>query len=107
MGPSSRTMAFLNLTSAQMYYMLGTRFKAPLWETGLKFRQNPRIPLAFISGIGLQNLAFFTPMLRNILGMSKISLGDWIVAQSLALTPLLVHELKKNSNIQKEIDNAI
>jgi Ca2+-transporting ATPase len=44
-GPSASSMAFLNLTSSQLYYMLGMRSPEPLWKTGLMLQKNKKNPV--------------------------------------------------------------
>lgn len=90
MGPRAGTLAFMSLTTGQLLHVLSCRT-----ETKQSLPSNPWISAALGGSVALQVLALAVPGLRNLLGITPISLIDGVVIGGSALLPLLVNEAAK------------
>jgi Ca2+-transporting ATPase len=79
-GPRGSTMAFSALTAGQLVHALTLRTRG----------QSPRLLAGVVGGsVALHALAMTVPGLRQLLGTTSLSLGDWSVVAAGATAPLL------------------
>lgn len=89
---NARTMAFMILVCAQLFYSFGLRsFKRSV------FIGRPNLYLwgAVLLGLTLQLVIIFAGPLRDAFKLSLPSVVSWIVIVGLGLVPLVLHEFKK------------
>ncbi|UFK97867.1 cation-translocating P-type ATPase [Kaistella faecalis] len=91
---NARTLAFMVLVFAQLFYSLGLRnMKKSIFEVG--FFSNKYLIGAIVLGILLQVLVLFVPLLRDAFKLHMLDQKGWIMAAILGLMPLTAHELYK------------
>ena len=88
----ARTMAFMILVCAQLFYAFGLRSFNRLIFFG---RPNPYLWSAVLLGLTLQLVIIFAGPLRDAFKLSLPGVGSWIVIASLGLVPLIIHEIGK------------
>jgi Ca2+-transporting ATPase len=90
----ARTLAFTALIVLEVVNSLNFRgLHAPLRVLGLL--GNPWLLLAMASSIGLQALAVYTPLGRELLHLAPLHAEDWLLLGAISLPLLLVSELAK------------
>lgn len=95
MGPQAGTVAFQGLTLAQLLHAISCRSeKTGIFNPG-KRPTNKYLNIALGGSFALQLLTLLVPGLRNLLGLSSISLTDGLVIGGSAVLPLLVNEATK------------
>jgi Ca2+-transporting ATPase len=97
MGPRAGTLAFMSLTSGQLVHALSCRS-----EKRQSLPPNPYLSAALGGSLALQVIALAVPGIRNLLGITPISLIDGVVIGGSALLPLLVNETTKPAGISLE-----
>lgn len=91
---NARTLAFMVLVCAQLFYSLGLRnMKKPLHKVGIF--SNKYLIGAIILGIALQILVMFVPLLRDAFKLHMLDQKGWLMAIFLGVLPLAVLELYK------------
>ncbi len=91
---NARTLAFMVLVFAQLFYSLGLRnMKKSIFEVGVF--SNKYLIGAIVLGILLQILVLFVPLLRDSFKLHMLDRKGWIMAALLGLLPLIAHELYK------------
>lgn len=91
---NARTLAFMVLVFAQLFYSLGLRsMKKNIHQIGIF--SNNYLTGAIILGILLQVLVLFLPVLRDAFKLHMLDQKGWIVASVLGVLPLTVLELYK------------
>ena len=91
---NARTLAFMVLVFAQLFYSLGLRnSKKPLYVIGLF--SNRYLIGSIILGILLQVLVLSLPILRDAFKLHMLDQKGWLMAFFLGLLPLTVIELYK------------
>jgi Ca2+-transporting ATPase len=95
MGPQASTLAFTTLTSGELLNALTARSErhSVFHETTLP--PNPYLTTALLGSFGLQALTFFIPWLRNLLGLTPMTLIDGLVIGASAVWPFAVNEATK------------
>ncbi|MCW4452361.1 cation-translocating P-type ATPase [Kaistella sp. BT6-1-3] len=98
---NARTLAFMVLVFAQLFYSLGLRnMKKSIFEVGLF--SNKYLIGAIVLGILLQVLVLFVPILRDAFKLHMLDQKGWIMAAVLGLLPLAAHEFYKVLFIRKK-----
>ncbi len=97
----ARTMAFMSIISAQLFYSLAFRhYRLSIFQLGL-FSNKPLI-LAIVVGFLLQLLVLEIPLLRDAFKLQMLDGPGWLMALGMGLIPLLLNEiLKAYSRIKK------
>ena len=91
---NGRTLAFLVLVCAQLFYSLGLRnSKKPFYQ--IKLFSNKFLNGAILLGLFLQLMLLFIPVLRNAFKLHMPDLNGWLMALGLGLLPLVVLEIYK------------
>ena len=91
---NGRTLAFLVLVCAQLFYSLGLRnSKKPFYQ--IKLFSNKFLNGAILLGLFLQLMLLFIPVLRNAFKLHMPDLKGWLMALGLGLLPLVVLEIYK------------
>lgn len=91
---NGRTLAFLVLVCAQLFYSLGLRnSKKPFYQ--FKIFSNKFLNGAILLGLFLQLMLLFIPVLRNAFKLHMPDLNGWLMALGLGLLPLVVLEIYK------------
>ena len=91
---NGRTLAFLVLVCAQLFYSLGLRnSKKPFYQ--FKIFSNKFLNGAILLGLFLQLMLLFIPVLRNAFKLHMPDLKGWLMALGLGLLPLVVLEIYK------------
>ncbi len=91
---NGRTLAFLVLVCAQLFYSLGLRnSKKPFYQ--FKIFSNKFLNSAILLGLFLQLMLLFIPVLRNAFKLHMPDLNGWLMALGLGLLPLVVLEIYK------------
>jgi Ca2+-transporting ATPase len=91
-GPRARTLAFANLSAAQLLHTLSSRSERHSVFDRKRLPANPFVPAAVGAGLTLQGVALLVPAVRRALGIQLISPGDGVVSGGLALGNFLVNE---------------
>jgi Ca2+-transporting ATPase len=96
MGPQAGALAFTTLTIGQLLNALTARSEhhSVLSEPALP--SNPYLTAALLGSFGLQALTFFIPGLRNLLGLTSLTLIDSVVIGGATVLPFLVNEVTKS-----------
>lgn len=98
---NARTLAFMVLICAQLFYSLGLRnMKKPLYKIAIF--GNKYLIGAIILGILLQVLVMFVPVLRDAFKLHMLDQKGWIMAVVLGLLPLTMLELYKILFVHKK-----
>ena len=97
MGPQAGTIAFMGLTLGQILHALSCRSeKYNIYDRGT-LPPNRYLDAAIAGSVTLQGLAMAVPGLRSLLGLTPISLLDWLAVGGAAVTPLLINEATKGA----------
>jgi Ca2+-transporting ATPase len=94
-GQRASTLAFQSLTHAQLLHAISCRSERVSIYDEEKLPPNRYLTLALAGSLGLQLLTFIVPGLRNLLGISRISLFDGVLIGISSILPLLVNEATK------------
>lgn len=96
MGAAAGTLAFQSLTTAQILHAITCRSeKRSIFDTE-KSPPNRYLNLAVVGSLGLQLASQFVPTLRNLLGITPITVSDGLVVGAASVLPLLINEATKN-----------
>jgi Ca2+-transporting ATPase len=95
MGPQASPLAFTTLTGGELLDALTARSErhSVFHETALP--PNLYLTTALLGSFGLQALTFFIPWLRNLLGLTPMTLIDGLVIGASAVWPFAVNEAAK------------
>jgi Ca2+-transporting ATPase len=97
----ARTMAFVVLAAAQLFYSLSMRSPTKsIFQVGL-FTNKPLL-VAIVAGLFLQLVVISVPFLAKAFKVQNLSVFDWGLVFGFALVPLTVNELIKIWLRQKE-----
>ncbi|MDP2454536.1 MULTISPECIES: cation-translocating P-type ATPase [unclassified Kaistella] len=97
---NARTLAFLVLVCAQLFYSLGLRnSKKPFYQ--IKIFGNHYLNGAVLLGLFLQLTLLFIPVLRNAFKLHMPDSKGWIMALFLGLVPLVTLEIYKIIFVKK------
>lgn len=91
-GQRTGTLAFMSLSIGQLLHAISCRSEKHSIFEREKMPSNRYLNIAIGGSLGLQLLAMAIPGLRNLLGITPISISDGIVIGGSALLPLLVNE---------------
>ena len=91
-GQRTGTLAFMSLSIGQLLHAISCRSEKHSIFEREKMPPNRYLNIAIGGSLGLQLLAMAIPGLRNLLGITPISISDGIVIGGSALLPLLVNE---------------
>src|SRR5262249_23921536 len=75
-GPQASTLAFTSLTAGQLLHAVTSRSETHSVFDATSLPTNSYLNMALIGSFGLQALSFVVPGLRNLLGLTPISLLD-------------------------------
>ncbi len=90
----ARTMAFMVLVCAQLFYSLAIRSHTKsIFKIGLF--SNKMLILAIVAGILLQLLVMLIPFMREAFKLQMLDSKGWIMAIALGLVPLFINEIRK------------
>ncbi|MFN6497381.1 MAG: HAD-IC family P-type ATPase [Nostoc sp. DedQUE01] len=106
-SPQASTIAFMSLTSGQLLHTISCRSEKYSIFNQEKLPNNPYLNAAIIGSFAIQILAIIIPSLRSLLKITPLNVVDSAVIGSSALLPLLINELTKNYNLQKNDIPAI
>ncbi len=95
-GPQSSTIAFMNLTMAQLLHAYSCRSENRIFG-GQRLPANPYLNLAVGGSVGLQLLSVLSPALRGLLGTAPLGLVDWLTVTGGAILPFVVNEATKKA----------
>lgn len=91
---NARTLAFLVLVCAQLFYSFGLRnSKKPFYQ--IKIFGNHYLNGALLLGLFLQLMLLFVPVLRSAFKLHMPDTKGWIMALGLGLIPLITFEIYK------------
>lgn len=91
---NARTLAFMVLVCAQLFYSIGLRnMKKPLYKVGLF--GNKYLIGAIVLGVALQILVMFVPVFRDAFKLHMLDQKGWLMAISLGILPFVVLEMYK------------
>ncbi len=98
---NARTLAFLVLVCAQLFYSLGLRnAKKPFYQ--IRIFGNRYLNGAILLGLFLQLMLLFIPVLRNAFKLHMPDTKGWIMAVVLGLVPLVTLEIYKMLFIKRK-----
>ncbi len=90
----ARTMAFMSIISAQLFYSLAFRhYRQSIFQLGLF--SNKYLVAAIVLGFLLQLLVLEVPVLRKAFKLQLLDGPGWLMALGMGLVPLLLNELLK------------
>jgi len=95
MGPQAGTIAFQSLTIGQILHAFTCRSDKRSLLTSRRMPANKYLHAAVLGSLGLQALGLLVPGLRNLLGITGVTVVDAAVISGAAVVPLLVNELAK------------
>jgi Ca2+-transporting ATPase len=96
-------MAFLSLTTAQILHALSCRSEKPTLFGEKRMPPNRYLSLAVGGTLALQAAALLVPPLRGLLGITPLSLVDYLVVGGTALAPLLINEKVKKARYRNRL----
>ena len=96
MGAQASTLAFTSLTAGQLLNAVTARSETHSIFDATPRSSNPYLSVALLGSFGLQALTLILPGLRNLLGLTPISLVDGAVIGASAVLPFLVNESTKH-----------
>ncbi|QBO59018.1 cation-translocating P-type ATPase [Chryseobacterium salivictor] len=97
---NSRTLTFLVLVFAQLFYSFGLRnSKKPFYQFNIL--GNKFLNSTLLLGIFLQLILLFIPVLRTAFKLHIPDAKGWIVALSLGIIPFIVLEISKIFTLKK------
>ncbi|MGV8915421.1 MAG: cation-translocating P-type ATPase [Kaistella sp.] len=98
---NARTLAFLVLVCAQLFYSLGLRnAKKPFYQ--IRIFGNRYLNGAILLGLFLQLMLLFVPVLRSAFKLHMPDTKGWIMAVVLGLVPLVTLEIYKMIFIKRK-----
>jgi Ca2+-transporting ATPase len=103
MEPRANSLAFLSLTTAQILHALSCRSEKPTLLGETRMPPNRYLDLAVGGTLLLQAGALMIPPLRRLLGISPLSLADYLVVGGAALAPLLMNERVKGARCRNRL----
>jgi Ca2+-transporting ATPase len=106
-GPQANTMAFLNLTTAQLLHAISCRSQTHGVFSSKPLPPNRYLDLSLLGSFTVQLVAVAAPGLRNLLGIAPVGLIDCLVTGGLALLPFAVNEASKNLTVTRVLDNEV
>ena len=90
----ARTLAFLTLIAAQLFYALSVNnMGRPFYKSGMF--TNSYLTGAILLALLLQLLVVYIPMLRDAFKLVEPSLNDWLLALGAGIIPMAVSEVLK------------
>lgn len=93
----ARSNTFMTITLGQLLHAQSCRSETTgLFSAGAR-PTNPALNYALAGSIGLQVMAAIVPPLRNLLGLSPMTAGDWLAISLGSGTPFLINEALKSS----------
>jgi Ca2+-transporting ATPase len=105
MGQRTGTLAFMSLSIGQLLHAISCRSEKHSIFEREKMPSNRYLNIAIGGSLGLQLITMAIPGLRNLLGITPISISDGIVVGGSALLPLLVNEGTKQKN--QRVDGGV
>lgn len=98
---NARTLAFLVLVCAQLFYSLGLRnSKKPFYQ--IKIFGNRYLNGAILLGLFLQLMLVFIPVLRNAFKLHIPDTKGWLMALGLGLIPFVTLEIYKIFSLKRK-----
>ena len=88
-------MMFTTLTIGQLIHALSCRSENKTIFDRERLPHNKQLTFALGASLALQGLSMFVPGLRNLLGITPISLIDGLVIGGGATIPLIINEITK------------
>ena len=98
---TGRTMTFAVLSISQLVHSFNLRSDHSLFKTG--FLGNPKLVLAFMVGLLMQISVISIPLLSQVFKTVPLTTAQWGIVTVLSLVPLLVVEIEKATNKEKNI----
>jgi Ca2+-transporting ATPase len=95
-GPQASTIAFMNLTLAQLLHAYSCRSETRTVLSDASLRSSPYLHLAVGGSLALQLLSLFSPALRRLLGTSPLSWIDLLTIAGGTVLPFMVNEATKS-----------
>lgn len=97
MGAQAGTLAFTSLATGQLLHALTARSETQSVFDATPRPTNPYLSIALLGSFGLQALTLLVPGLRNLLGLTQISLIDGAVIGTSAVLPFVANEMTKKA----------
>jgi P-type Ca2+ transporter type 2C len=94
-GPRATTLAFSTLTSAQLLHALTYRSRGP---HGPATVGRGVLPTVVAGTLGAQLAAMTLPPLRNLLGLTSLSVSDWAIVTGASVLPFILKELRRQGD---------
>lgn len=104
-GLHASTLAFTSLTSGQLLHAMSCRSATHSVLGRGALPPNHYLTAALAGSYGLQALAFLIPGLRNLLGLTSISIADAAIVAAGAVVPFLGNEAAKLLTFRAAADN--
>jgi Ca2+-transporting ATPase len=95
-GPQASTMAFMNLTLAQLLHAYSCRSETRPVLSETSRRSNPYLHVAVGGSLVLQLLTLFSPFLRRLLGTAPLHWTDFLTIAGGTVLPFVVNEATKS-----------
>ena len=95
-GPQASTMAFMNLTLAQLLHAYSCRSEKRSTFKDTALRASPYLHLAVGGSLVLQLLTIFSPVLRRLLGTAPLHWTDLLSIAGGSVLPFVVNEATKS-----------
>lgn len=93
-----QSLVFASFAVNSMIYIFAYRsLRRPLWRM-TPINQNQPLIWAVIAGLLMVAVAFAIPFLRDLLGIVPLSIAQWLLIATIALTLLVVVEISKAIN---------
>jgi Ca2+-transporting ATPase len=103
MGAQAGTLAFHSLTTGQLLHAFSCRSETHSIFSKGSLPPNKYLNMALGGSFALQLMTMLVPGLRQLLGITPISIMDGLVIGGTALAPLLVNEATKNTGQRERL----
>lgn len=105
-GAHAGTLAFTSLASGQLLHAVSCRSTTHSVFSDEMLPSNRYLTAALGASFGLQALTFLIPGLRNLLGLTSMSLTDVLVVAAGAVAPFLATESAKLLTFNGPVGNS-
>jgi len=98
-GAPASTIAFMNLTLAQLLHAYSCRSEQPVMASSdARMKASPYLHVAVGGSLMLQLLSVFSPALRRLLGTAPLGGMDFLTIAGGTVLPFLINEATKSPN---------
>jgi P-type Ca2+ transporter type 2C len=101
LGANAGTLAFQSVTTSQILHAVSCRSERSVLFGGQDLPPNKWLNIAIVGSLGMQALTQLVPGLRNLLGLTPITLLDGLIVGATSVIPLFVNEATKTKTVEQ------